>query len=76
MPVKGKEKFPGEFTEGVPRLLGIKDAASFLGLTPYALRKRIWDGDLPFVRFPGCRKQYIDARDLERVISENKIERY
>jgi hypothetical protein len=56
-----------------PRLLTLKKAAEFLGLTEWAMRSRVWSGDIPFVRFPGGRKIYIDIRDIERFIERNKM---
>ena len=58
-----------------PRLLPLKDAADWLGLTVWALRERIWAGQIPVVQFPGGRKQYIDIQDLESFIKDNKIRR-
>ena len=55
-----------------PRLLPLKQAAERLGLTTWAMRERIWQGLIPVVQFPGGRKQYIDTRDIERFIEENK----
>jgi hypothetical protein len=55
-----------------PRLLPLKQAANYLGLTTWAMRERIWAGDLPVIQFPGGRKQYIDVQDIERFISKNK----
>ena len=55
-----------------PRLLPLKDAAAWLGLTVWAMRERIWAGDIPVVRFPGGRKMYVDSRDLEDFIQKNK----
>jgi predicted site-specific integrase-resolvase len=55
-----------------PRLLPLKDAANWLGLTVWALRERIWAGQIPVVQFPGGRKQYIDTEDLEALIKQNK----
>jgi len=55
-----------------PRLLPLKDAATWLGLTVWAMRERIWAGEIPVVQFPGGRKQYIDIQDLEAFISANK----
>ena len=55
-----------------PRLLTLKDAAQWLGLTVWGMRERIWAGDIPVVRFPGGRKMYLDTRDLERFITTNK----
>jgi hypothetical protein len=55
-----------------PRLLPLKKAAEHLGLTTWAMRERIWAGDIPVVRFPGGRKIYLDAQDLEKFIQKNK----
>jgi excisionase family DNA binding protein len=55
-----------------PRLLPIKQAAQYLGLTVWAIRERIWAGQIPVVQFPGGRKQYIDVRDLDDFINNNK----
>jgi len=56
----------------LPRLLPLKDAAQWLGLTLWGLRERIWSGQIPVVQFPGGRKQYIDTQDLETFIQRNK----
>jgi len=56
----------------VPRLLPLKRAAETLGLTLWALRERIWAGDIPVVQFPEGRKQYIDIQDIENFIQQNK----
>jgi hypothetical protein len=55
-----------------PRLLPIKDAAAWLGLSLWAMRERIWAGQIPVVQFPGGRKQYVDRLDLEQFIQRNK----
>jgi len=55
-----------------PRLLPLKDAAQWLGLTVWAMRERIWSGQIPVVQFPGGRKQYVDRLDLEQFILRNK----
>jgi len=55
-----------------PRLLPLKQAAEYLGLTTWAMRERIWQGLIPVVQFPGGRKLYIDAMDLEAFIMNNK----
>lgn len=56
-----------------PRLLPLKDAAQWLGLTVWSLRERIWAGDIPVVQFPGGRKQFIDTQDMEDFIQRNKM---
>jgi excisionase family DNA binding protein len=55
-----------------PQLLTLKDAAIYLGLTDWALRERVWQGSIPFVRFSGSRKQYFHIKDLDSFIEENK----
>lgn len=60
-----------------PRLLPLKAAAEYLGLTIWAMRERVWDGAIPVVRFrkPSGgwqRKMYIDTQDLESFIQKNK----
>lgn len=55
-----------------PRLLTLKQAAEWLGLTVWAMRERIWAGQIPVVQFPGGRKMYVDSTDLEAFIANNK----
>lgn len=55
-----------------PRLLTLKDAARYLGLTVWAMRERCWSGALPVVRFDGGRKLYLDVKDLETFIERHK----
>jgi excisionase family DNA binding protein len=56
----------------LPRLLTLKQASEYLGLTVWALRERVWSGQLPVLQFPGGRKQYLDRNDLETFIERNK----
>jgi hypothetical protein len=60
------------FNPKLPYLLTITRAAKEIGITPWAMRTRIWRGEIPVVRFDGERKQYIDRRDLEKLIQRNK----
>jgi hypothetical protein len=55
-----------------PRLLTLKQAAEWLGLTVWAMRERIWAGQIPVIQFPGGRKMYLDSKDLEIFINKNK----
>ena len=55
-----------------PRLLPLKKAAEYLGLTVWSMRETIWAGDIPVIRFPGGRKMFIDVLDLEDFIKRNK----
>jgi hypothetical protein len=50
-----------------PRLLPLKKAADYIGLTVWAMR-----GDIPVVQFPGGRKMYVDMQDIEEFIKKNK----
>lgn len=56
-----------------PRLLSLKAASLYSGLTIWALRERIWAGDLPVVRFNGGRKMFVDTQDIETLITQNKV---
>lgn len=56
----------------VPRLLTLKEAAEYMGLTVWALRERIWAGHIPVVQFPGGRKMYIDVSDIDDFINKHK----
>ncbi len=55
-----------------PRLLPLKTAADYLGLSLWGLRERIWAGQIPVVQFPGGRKMFIDTKDIEAFIQRNK----
>jgi excisionase family DNA binding protein len=54
-----------------PRLLSIKQACEYSGLTPWCLRNLVWTGKLPFVRF-GEKKLYVERADLDRAIDTAK----
>jgi excisionase family DNA binding protein len=51
-----------------PRLLGLKEAASELGLSVWTLRDLVGAGTLRAVQPPGIRRILIDRKDLERAI--------
>ena len=55
-----------------PRLLPLKKAAKMLGLSVYGMRERIWNGQIPVVRFSDGGKMYVDSRDLEKFIQKHK----
>ncbi|NIM96663.1 MAG: helix-turn-helix domain-containing protein [candidate division Zixibacteria bacterium] len=67
-----KEAAPGIAHPVSPRLLPLKQAAEYIGLTTWGLRERIWSGQIPVVKFPGGRKIYIDIKDIEAFITANK----
>ena len=56
----------------LPRLMTIKQASDYIGLSVWAIRERIWRGQLPVLQFPEGRKQYLDRYDLDAFIEKNK----
>ena len=54
------------------RLLTAKDAAHYLGVPYTTLRDWAHRGILPVVRFPDCRRWWIDRHDLDRVVERFK----
>lgn len=57
--------------DGLKRLFDVWEAASYLGLSHWALRKRISFGEIPIVRIG--RRVLIDRYDLEQLILDNKV---
>ena len=53
------------------RLLSIREAAEFLGVGIWTMRRLIWNGTVPRCRFNG-RVIRVDLVDLERLIDETK----
>ena len=77
MPAKTQNSKDFKKAQGIvnplgPRLLTLKDASRWLGLTIWGMRERVWAGLIPVVRFPGGRKMYVDTKDLEAFIVQNK----
>ena len=62
-------KRPGR-TSG--RLLDLKAAEIYSGISAWTLRDLIASGDLPAVRPPRLRRVWIDRADLDRAIAEWK----
>jgi len=54
------------------RLLTLREAGEYLGLTTWAMRERVWNGQIPFVRFDGGRKLYIDRHDIDSFVERHK----
>jgi hypothetical protein len=55
------------------RLLDLKAAETYSGISAWTLRDLIASGDLPAVRPPRLRRVWIDRADLDRVIGEWKV---
>ncbi len=54
-----------------PRLLSVKDAATYLGAHLWAIRQMVRKRELPYVQIG--RKHLIDRLDLDRYIERNKV---
>ena len=52
------------------RLFGVKEAAAYLGVRPYTIRRLIHEGTLPKVEL--CRTLLIDINDLQELIEKRK----
>ena len=55
-----------------PTLLTLKGAAKELNISLWAMRTRVWNSEIPAVRFKGARKLYIDREDLKKMVEQNK----
>jgi hypothetical protein len=54
------------------RLLDLKAAEAYSGISAWTLRDLIASGDLPVVRPPRLRRVWIDRADLDRAITDWK----
>jgi excisionase family DNA binding protein len=54
------------------RLLSLKEAEEYSGISIWTLRDLIATGDLPAVRPPGLRRVWVDRKDLDRAIERWK----
>ena len=54
-----------------PRLLTLQEAARYLTLGQWAVRRLVWDGELPEVRIRG--KMRFDQPDLDNLIDKLKV---
>jgi excisionase family DNA binding protein len=52
------------------RLYSVREAAQYLGVSPWSVRNQQWSGKLPCVR-QGRRVLY-DIRDIDQLIENNK----
>lgn len=55
-----------------PRLVGLHQAAEYLGCSYWSIRTLVDRGSLPTVRLPGIRRYLIDVADLDRLIDRSK----
>ena len=59
-----------EELDGV-RLLGVREAARFLGTTPASLYLMVWRREVPFVKLG--RSLRFDVKDLDALIESSKV---
>lgn len=56
------------------RLYSIKQAACYLGISVSTLRRLVWGGKLPFIKWGSEERgvYHLDIQDLDMFINENK----
>lgn len=69
----GSAGLASEASAPAPRLLSIPQAAAYLGVSAWALRHLIWEGQLPEVRVR--RRVMVDVEDLQAFIRAAKRRR-
>ncbi len=69
---KGFGKGQGMCNPMFRRLLTLKEAAVYLGRSPWGMRDLAWSGRVPVVRNKGGRKLFFDIRDLDAFIEKSK----
>jgi len=55
-----------------PRLLRLKEAAQYVSLSPWKLRKLVQDGQLPIVKYGENTPWLLDVRDLDGWVERHK----
>ena len=56
----------------VQRLYALKDAAIYMGRSPWGMREMCWKGRLPYIQ--DGKKIYFDVKDLDRYIDNLKVQ--
>jgi len=56
-----------------PRLLGVREAGSYLGVSPFTIRNMLKDKRLCPVRVPGLIRVLVDRLDLDQLIEGWKV---
>ncbi len=52
----------------LPRLLGVREAGAYLGISPFTIRNMVRDGRLPVVHVPGLTRVLLDIKDLDGLV--------
>jgi excisionase family DNA binding protein len=55
------------------RLYSLKEAAVYMGISVWSLRRLIWNGLLPSVQGQRWRRVLVDVMDMDRYIEQNKV---
>ena len=55
------------------RLLGVREAGEYLGVSPFTIRNMVRDGRLRAVPVPGLKRILVDRVDLDRLIEAWKV---
>ena len=66
-----KKSIPPATPIAGPRLLSLKDSATYLGAHLWAIRQMVRNQELPYVQIG--RKFLIDRIDLDRFVERNKV---
>jgi hypothetical protein len=69
-----KKSKPEQFVMTEPMLLDIRGAAHALSSTVWAVRRLLWDKQIPYIKIG--KKFLIDPADLRAFIQRNKAEGY
>ena len=54
-----------------PRLLGVREAATYLGSTVWAIRTLVWEEQVPHIKIG--KRLLIDRADLDKFVDQHKI---
>jgi excisionase family DNA binding protein len=74
MPIQKRYKKSAAITStpiSVPRLLNLRNAASYLDVKVWTVRQLVKQAQLPHVQI--LNKFYVDRHDLDKFIEQNKI---
>ena len=72
-PEPGTLDHPASAPAIAPRLLGLKAAAAYLGVSDWFVRALLSEGALPRVQLGSGRRLLFDRADLDRLIEESRV---
>jgi excisionase family DNA binding protein len=71
-PTENAPQLARVYTRIEPRLLGVEDAARYLGVGPTTVRDLVMSGRLPRVRLDELRRTLLDRLDLDAFIARSR----